>query len=81
MRSLCERRVESIKHGQTRFCRATCGHGAKTQLSVELSNADRRQFFQQLVDADYAVRYELTQAGVRIIGQSNGEGAHGVRWS
>ena len=68
--------VQLFESGETFFWRAFRSERAEAGFGIEFGDADGGEFLDQLVDADLAVLGELAEAGVFVVGEANGEGAH-----
>ncbi len=66
-----EGRVELVQQGETRVRGAVRGQGTEAGFRVEFGNADRRELFNQFVDADVPVLGQLAKPGVFIVGQTD----------
>ena len=73
----CERGVELVEDLKPLLRRSPRRERTETRFGVEFGNADGGEFFDQLVHADVAVLGQLAQAGVFVVGQADGEYAHG----
>lgn len=74
-----ERLIELVEQGQAFLGGPVGGEGAKTGFRVEFGEAVGGQFLDQLVHADTAMMGKLAKPGMLFVGQSDGEGAHGIR--
>jgi predicted nucleotidyltransferase len=68
--------IQAVEESETRLRRSKCCAGAKTSLGIEVSQSDRREFFDQLIDTDLTPSRELAQLLVLLIWQANRQGAH-----
>ena len=73
----CKGRVELVEDGEALFRGAAGGEGAEAGFGVELGDADGGQVLDEFVDADGAVFRQPAEPEMFVVGQADGELAHG----
>jgi len=69
--------IEFIENGESLLYRATPREGAEAGFRIKFSDADGGKFFHQLIHADVPMLRQLAEPCMFVVGQSDGQGAHG----